>query len=71
MQPFVAFCCGQKPLRLQSSVSERKSLKGLQDMHCPLFKFYAQLFLAHISVDLSSARSIETVSQLYICHRSY
>lgn len=71
MQPFVAFCCGQKPLRLQSSVSERKSLKGLQDMHCPLFKFYAQLFLAHISVDLSSARSIESGSQLYICHRSY
>ena len=71
MQPFVAFCCGQKPLRLQSSVSERKSPKGPQDMHCPLFKFYAQLFLAHISVDLSSAQSIESGSRLYICHRSY
>lgn len=70
MQPFVAFCCGQKPLRLQSSVSERKSPKGLQKMHCPLFKFYVQLFLAHISLDLSSAQSIASASQLYICHRS-
>ena len=62
MQPFVAFCCGQKPLRLQSSVSKGKNPKGLQNMHCPLFKFYAQLFWVHISVDLSSAPSIESGS---------
>lgn len=57
MQAFVAFCCGQKPRRLQSSVSERKSPKRLQSIHGPLFTFYVQPFLACVSVALALLRA--------------
>lgn len=57
MQAFVAFCRGQKPLRLQSSVSERKSPKGLRGVHGPLFPFHVQPFLACVSVALALLRA--------------
>lgn len=71
MQAFVAFCCGQKPFRLQSSVSESKSPKGLQIIHCPLFKFFCTDYLfiylfARISVDFPCSEPREWLPAVHL-----